>query len=60
LILCFTDKTSLEPKGFQQFGLRLYEEAEIRGLLDAFFSDIRVEPHKDEHRRFYLLTASAR
>lgn len=53
LVLVFTEKASLESKGFARAGLRLYESEEVRKLLaHAGFRELSVSWASDRHRQF--------
>ncbi len=57
VVLTFTCKKDLERKGFVQYGLRTYNEEEVRDLLiHAGFSDVKVRRGRDRHREFFSLT----
>ncbi len=58
LVMCFTDKDSLQQKDFARHGLKLYDgEAVQRLLAAAHFHDIALARHADRHRFFWCVTA---
>ena len=58
LVLCFTDKDSLQQKDFARHGLTLYNAADVQHLLeDNGFHAINVTRHADRHRSFWCVTA---
>lgn len=57
IALTYTCKSDLEKKGFVQYGVKLYEEAEVRLLLaEAGFREIKAIPGQDQHRKFICMT----
>jgi SAM-dependent methyltransferase len=59
LVLCFTDKASLETKRFARNGLSLLEPEHVRqALLAASFWQVQVHSASDRHRIFWCLVAS--
>ncbi|CAG0926814.1 demethylmenaquinone methyltransferase / 2-methoxy-6-polyprenyl-1,4-benzoquinol methylase [Thermoflexales bacterium] len=58
LVLCFTDKDSLQQKDFARHGLTLYNAADVQHLLeDNGFHEINLTQHADRHRSFWCVTA---
>jgi SAM-dependent methyltransferase len=58
LVLCFTRGRCLEDRSFARHGVRCYDEADVRRLLErAGFHDIDAFPGADRHRQFVCLTA---
>jgi ubiquinone/menaquinone biosynthesis C-methylase UbiE len=58
LVLCFTDKASLQQKDFARHGLRLYDAHEVEQLLTAAgLHTINVTRQTDRHRAFWCMTA---
>ncbi len=52
LVLCFTCKASLEPKGFAK-NIQLYDADEVVELVrDAGFQEIQVTQAADKHRKY--------
>ena len=61
LVLCLTEKESLQIKNFSRHGLKLFAAEELESRLAAAnFTDIRCERLADAYRRFLLITATAR
>jgi SAM-dependent methyltransferase len=53
LVICFTCKESLERREFTQYGIRLFEIAEARELMEAAgFREVTMVPGRDRHREF--------
>jgi ubiquinone/menaquinone biosynthesis C-methylase UbiE len=58
VVLCFTDKASLQQRGFARHGLRLYDAEAVQQLLSAAGLQVmRVTQLADRHRTFWLITA---
>jgi ubiquinone/menaquinone biosynthesis C-methylase UbiE len=58
LVLCFTDRASLQQKNFARHGLTLYTAGEVQQLLQAAgLHTIGATPHADRHRKFWCVTA---
>jgi len=58
VVLCFTDKASLQQRDFARHGLRLYEAEAVQQLLSAAgLHTINVTQQADRHRAFWLITA---
>lgn len=58
LVLCFTDKSSLQQKDFARHSLKLYDGEAMQPLLAAArFHNITVARHADRHRVFWCVTA---
>jgi arsenite methyltransferase len=58
VVLCFTDKDSLQQKDFARHGLTLYDIDEVRQLLTAAgLRAINVTRQTDRHRAFWCVTA---
>jgi ubiquinone/menaquinone biosynthesis C-methylase UbiE len=58
LVLCFTDKASLQQKDFASHGLKLYDTHEVEQLLTAAgLHTINVTRQTDRHRAFWCMTA---
>jgi hypothetical protein len=53
LVVCFTCKESLERREFTRYGIRLFEIAEVRELMEAAgFPEVTMVPGRDRHREF--------
>jgi ubiquinone/menaquinone biosynthesis C-methylase UbiE len=53
LVICFTCKESLEKRAFTRHGIRLFEIAEVRELMEAAgFREVTLMPGRDRHRAF--------
>ncbi len=58
IVLTFTCKRDLEKKGFVQYGVRTYEEEEVRQMLaKTGFIGTHVIRSRDRHREFICVTA---
>ena len=58
LVLCFTDRASLQQKDFARHGLTLYTVDEVQHLLEAAeFHTVNVIKQADRHREFWCVTA---
>ncbi|MBE7549893.1 MAG: methyltransferase domain-containing protein [Anaerolineales bacterium] len=57
LVLTYTCKRDLEKKGFVRYGIKTYEEAEVRQMLaKAGFREIKAIRSGDRHREFICMT----
>jgi SAM-dependent methyltransferase len=57
VVLTFTCKRDLDRKGFAQYGVKTYEEQDVRQMLaEAGFRDINVTRSQDRHREFICMT----
>jgi len=53
LVICFTSKKSLQKRGFGKHGLSLFEDDEVRDLMESSgFREVRMVPGSDRHREF--------
>jgi ubiquinone/menaquinone biosynthesis C-methylase UbiE len=58
LVLCFTDKASLEGKNFARYGLELYRAEDVVAMLgQAGFQEVQAVAGLDRHRHFWCITA---
>jgi hypothetical protein len=58
LVLCFTDRASLQQKDFARHGLTLYTAGEVQQLLQAAgLQTIGATAQPDRHRKFWCVTA---
>lgn len=56
-VLTYTCKRDLEKKGFVQYGVKTYEEEEVRQMLtQAGFREIKAIHSGDRHREFICMT----
>jgi ubiquinone/menaquinone biosynthesis C-methylase UbiE len=61
LVLCFTDRASLQQKDFARRGLTLYDADEVQQLLKpAGLQAINLTRQADRHREFWCITAQKR
>jgi arsenite methyltransferase len=59
LVLCFTDKDSLAPRGFSRHGVNLLSAEDIQAMTErSGFRTERLERLSDRHRQFWCLAAS--
>jgi len=59
IMLCFTNKTSLEAKSFAKH-IRLFEAEAVEQILGKFgFQDIKTSSFSDNHRQYCCITARA-
>jgi len=53
LVICFTSKKSLQKRRFAKHGLSLFEDDEVRGLMQSSgFREVCLVPGTDKHRQF--------
>lgn len=58
LVLCFTDRRSLQQKDFARHRLKLYDGETVQQLLTAArFRSVTVTRHADQHRVFWGVVA---
>jgi ubiquinone/menaquinone biosynthesis C-methylase UbiE len=56
IVLTYTCKRDLEKKGFVPYGVKTYEEAEVRCMLaEIGFKEIKATPGRDQHRKFICM-----
>jgi SAM-dependent methyltransferase len=61
LVLTYTCKRDLEKRGFVQYGVKTYEEEELRRMLaQAGFREIKAVRSRDRHREFICMTGYKR
>lgn len=61
VVLVFTDKGSLERRGFSRHGLNLVKPAEVAGMLEEIgFEVSEASQHVDTHRHFWCIVARRR
>jgi len=53
LVICFTSKKSLQKRRFARHSLSLFEDDEVRGLMQSSgFREVCMVPGTDKHRQF--------
>lgn len=61
LVLTYTCKRDLEKRGFVQYGIKIYEEEELRRMLaQAGFREIKAVRSRDRYREFICMTGCKR